>query len=120
VGFEDDMLFELRQINASLALLTLPLRSQAIKAFDTEILKSQARRKMFHALDGKRNTTEAGKIVGITKQAASVTLNAMLNDETVRPFLLIRTEGTSQIVEPDWSKVYLWHLGRVEDRTNTQ
>ena len=87
---DDLVLRELREIRFHLSLLTHSMRAEAFDAFESEVLKTDARIKMFHAIHNARNGPQIGDAAGVSRQAA----HAFLKDLSDGGFTLIQHRAT--------------------------
>ena len=105
---EDEIVEELREIKFHLSLLTHEIRSKALGLFEREVLKTDARIEMFHALNDEKNTMQVAAAAGVTRQAA---LN-LLHDLEAGGFISVRTEGQAQIARPNLDGILDWYYSR--------
>jgi hypothetical protein len=104
VANEEEMLDELKQIRFHLSLLTHDIRSRAFSLFEREVLKTDARAKMFYALDDEKNAMQIAEAAGVTRQAA---LN-LLHDLERGGFITLRTVGQAQVGKQNIDKILDW------------
>ena len=102
---DDQVLAELREIRFHLSLLTHDIRSKAFTAFDEQVLKTEARKLMFHALNDERNAMQLADVAGVSRQAA---LN-LLHDLELGGFITIRAVGQAQVGKQNIDGVLNWY-----------
>lgn len=105
---DDGSLELLRSIDRRLALLTGPQERDVRQRLIADILRTQARLRMFDAIDGQRGSPELGRVAQVSERAAQVFVKELLDLGLVR--VVGGSTGRGFIVARDDDAIVQWYL----------
>lgn len=104
----DEMLRVLRSIDRRLALLTGPQELAVRQRLANDVLRTQARIRMFDLIDGRTGSPELAKATGVSDRAAQQLVQDLLGQG-----LVVRAGGTTGrgfLVAKDDDAILRWFL----------
>lgn len=107
---DDDLVRLLTSIDRRLALLTAEQEHDLREAVAHELLRSDGRKAMFAAIDGRRGAPEIAKEAKVSERAAQLFVKELLEMGIVRKAAASSNRGV--IVERDESAIVQWYAGR--------
>lgn len=96
----------LLRIESHLSLLTHEIRTQAMKAFEADFLKSVSQVKMFRAMDDSKQAQQIAAAAEVGPRAAQL----LIKDLHEAGFVDIRTDGKAQIPRINREMIHKWYL----------
>jgi hypothetical protein len=110
VANEDELVRLLASIDRRLALLTARQARDLRGALEEEVLRTDARIKMFDGIDGQRAGADLGRVAGVSERLGQLFVKELLDLGLVRP-----TSEGSRTVELDEDGILDWYLRRGEN-----
>ena len=114
---DDESVRLLRSIDRRLALLTVREERELQMRLNEEILRTEARRAMFNAIDGRRGSPEIAKAVGASERAVQMFVKELSDAGLVRP---VSRSGRGNVVEKDEIGIAEWQLRRAREEVGQQ
>lgn len=105
---ENETVEILRKIEQHLSMLSAPIRREALAAFSDEVLRTDARRRMFALMDGSRNIPEIASETGTSGQAVRDLVKLL----EAKGFVSVRAAGASQVPTYSQEAIVDWHYNR--------
>lgn len=102
----------LRSIDRRLALLTVREEREVQMRLNSEILRTESRRAMFNAIDGRRGSPEIARAVGASERAVQMFVKELSDEGLVRPVV---RGGRGNVVEKDEIGIAEWQLRRARE-----
>jgi hypothetical protein len=114
---DDESVRLLRSIDRRLALLTVREEREVQLRLNEEVLRTEARRAMFNAIDGRRGSPEIARAVGASERAVQMFVKELSDDGLVRP---VTRPGRGNVVEKDEIGIAEWQLRRAREEVANQ
>lgn len=105
---DEEILAILESIDRRLALLTAPQEREMRLRLEQDLLRTDARAKMFDSIDGRRTSPEIAKAAGVSERAAQLFVKELLEASLVRD--TGSGIGRAVIVEQDSHALAQWFV----------
>jgi hypothetical protein len=114
---DDEEIRLLRSIDRRLALLTVREEREVQLRLNEEILRTEARKAMFNAIDGRRGSPEIARAVGASERAVQMFVKELADAGLVKP---VGRTGRGNVVEKDEIGIAEWQLRRAREEVANQ
>lgn len=114
---DDESVRLLRSIDRRLALLTVREEREVQLRLNEEVLRTDARTAMFHAMDGRRGSPEIARAVNASERAVQMFVKELMDLGLVKP---VSRSGRGNVVEKDETGIAEWQLRRAREEAGTQ
>lgn len=113
---DETLLAVLRSIDRRLALLTGPQERDLRRTLIADLLKTQARVKMFDGINGQRGTADLVKLASVSDRAVQQFVKELTELGLVRP--VDGGDRRGVVVERDDDAIVQWYLQRARDEAS--
>lgn len=109
---DDESIRLLRSIDRRLALLTVREEREVQLRLNEEVLRTEAKRAIYDAIDGRRGSPELAHAVRASERAVQMFVKELSDLGLVRP---VTRAGRGNVVEKDEVGIAEWHLRRARE-----
>jgi len=106
----------LASIDRRLALLTAPQERDMRRRLEQDLLRTDARTKIFDAIDGRRTSQEIAKAASVSDRAVQLFVKELLDAALVRD--TGASVGRAVIVEQDAHGIAQWYAKQLQASTS--
>ena len=97
---------DMAEVKRYLAILATVALRPAMHKFEQEVLKTDKRKTMFKAFDGKRNSSEIAQVANVTGKAARDLINDLKKDGYVS------VPETGQVASVEYEAILDWYYAQ--------
>jgi len=109
---DDEAIRLLRSIDRRLALMSIREEREVQGRLNEEVLRTDARKAMFNAIDGRRSSPEIARALGVSERAVQMFVKELSEEGLVRP---VARTGRGNLVEKDDIGIAEWQLRRARE-----